>query len=102
MGTGGQGGREPELGRDGPLRFDGREWYAMPSPTSKELRALGGTGPTDVYAVGEDGLILRFDGGAWRVLPGPAAGLLLGLVPAGRPGAFLAVGARGSIIRGER
>jgi hypothetical protein len=54
-------------------------WYPLPNPTTKALRAVWGTGPTDVYAAGEDGVLFRFNGGTWTALDSRTTQILLGL-----------------------
>ena len=51
----------------------------MQSPTNKALRTVWGTGPTDVYAAGEDGILLRFNGATWTTVPSPTPNLLIQL-----------------------
>jgi hypothetical protein len=43
----------------------------MPSPTTADLRAVWGSGPEDVFAVGLDGTILHYDGSAWSAMDTP-------------------------------
>jgi hypothetical protein len=84
------------------LRYDGIRWYQMTSPTTKALRTVWGTGPTDVYAAGEDGLLLRFDGATWTQVTSPTQGLLVQLFgPPGSPNVY-AVGVVTTILRGTR
>jgi len=72
-------------------------WYPLPSPTTKALRAVWGTGPTDVYAAGEDGVLFRYNGSAWTPLDSHTTQILLGL--SGTAGSRLfAVGAMSTII----
>ena len=73
----------------------------MPSPTRLELRSVWGTGPTDVYAVGEDGIMLRFNGSSWSVMAKPQSELLL-TVAGSSGGMVRAVGARGVVLEGVR
>jgi hypothetical protein len=40
-------------------------WVAMESPTLSDLNAVAGSSPSDVWAVGADGVALRFDGTVW-------------------------------------
>ncbi|MBF0497109.1 MAG: WD40 repeat domain-containing protein, partial [Deltaproteobacteria bacterium] len=40
-------------------------WTGMPSPTSKILRGVWGSSGTDVFAVGDDGVILHYNGSGW-------------------------------------
>ncbi|MGH7620068.1 MAG: hypothetical protein ACREPM_22870 [Gemmatimonadaceae bacterium] len=46
------------------VHFDGSSWSAMTSPTTGRLGAVGGTGPNDVWAVG-DTAALHYDGTKW-------------------------------------
>jgi len=83
------------------FRFDGVRWYSMQSPTQRELRAVWGFGPTEVYAAGEEGVILRFNGSTWSQLTTNNRSLILSLEPT-TGGKLTAVGARATIIEGER
>lgn len=47
------------------LHYDGA-WHATRSPTTEQLEAVKGTGPKDVWAVGNR-VILHWDGRAWSV-----------------------------------
>jgi hypothetical protein len=38
-----------------------------------------GTGPTDVYAAGEDGVLFRYNGSTWTALDSHTTQILLGL-----------------------
>lgn len=84
------------------LRYDGTRWYAMASPTTKALRAVWGTGPTDVYAAGEDGIMFRFDGSGWTAVDSRTTQILLGLWGDGTPGRVFAVGATATVVTGNR
>jgi len=44
-------------------------WSAVPSGTTKHLRAVWGVSDTDVFAVGDSGTVLRFDGLSWAPMP---------------------------------
>jgi len=35
------------------LHFDGVSWASIPSPTSNDLRGVWGSGPCDVWAIGD-------------------------------------------------
>jgi formylglycine-generating enzyme required for sulfatase activity len=55
------------------LHFDGRVWGPMHTDTRYELRAISGSSPGDVYAVGgldQKSVILHFNGMEWRRLIG--------------------------------
>jgi hypothetical protein len=82
------------------LRYDGVRWYRQASPVDADLRAVWGTGPTDVYAVGEEGVLLRWDGVAWVRIDSPVEDYLLGLSGDGTDA--LAVGMRRVVLRGLR
>jgi len=55
------------------LRFDGREWSPMSGPVvikgRGKLHSLWGTSDTNVYAVGNKGIILHCDGEKWTEMP---------------------------------
>ncbi|HEY0838981.1 MAG TPA: hypothetical protein VGD74_02225 [Vulgatibacter sp.] len=52
----------------GIFRFDGTTW--VPWVTSgMDLRAVHGSGPSDVWAVGASGVAVRFDGSTWSSTP---------------------------------
>lgn len=54
------------------LHYDGAQWTRMPAPAgSPTLWWVYGFGPTDVWAVGMDGVILHFDGDAWSTVEEP-------------------------------
>ena len=82
------------------LRYDGTLWRRQATPTRRELRALWGRGPTEVYAAGDSGTMLRYDGAAWRSVTIPTQGFLYGLfaLPAGE---MVLVGEGGRILEGR-
>ena len=43
-----------------------------PLPTGEDLRGIWGSAASDVFAVGDRGVILRFDGAVWQVMPTPS------------------------------
>jgi len=47
------------------LRHQGSHWSPMPAPTAKDLYAVFGLSADDVYAAGQDGMIVYFDGEEW-------------------------------------
>ena len=51
------------------LRYDGTSWTAMASPTNRTLVRVSGSGPADVWAVG-DSVVLRYDGTQWATVSG--------------------------------
>jgi photosystem II stability/assembly factor-like uncharacterized protein len=46
-------------------------WKPMTSGTTKALRAVWGSGPTDVFAVGASGTVLHFNGSSWTPMTAP-------------------------------
>ncbi len=50
------------------IRFDGTTWSAMNSPTTRALARISGTGPNDVWAVG-DSVLLHYNGSQWSNVP---------------------------------
>lgn len=44
----------------------GATWHAVPSDTTAHLRAVSGSGPSDVWAVGDLGTAIHWDGSSWR------------------------------------
>ncbi len=64
------------------LHNAGSGWKAQPSPAKHDLHAVWGSGPSDIYAVGEDDTggdtapeLLHFDGTAWSAVTPPAGAL---------------------------
>jgi hypothetical protein len=49
-------------------RFDASGWSPVASGTFSDLRAVWGSGPNDVWAVGDNGAALRWDGTRWRAV----------------------------------
>jgi hypothetical protein len=64
------------VGSDGHIyQFDGATWSPMASPTTQDLHDVWGNAGSNVYAVGDAG-ILRYDGKRWRVIePTPGIGV---------------------------
>lgn len=88
---------------------DGRVWTwdsAAGSWTSADLgsasglrlHAISGSGPDDVWAVGDLGAVFHFDGADWTQLDVPTAEHLRGVFAAA-DGTMLAVGDRGVLLR---
>lgn len=62
----GNGDSDSDSITDPDTGFDGQwEWIEMESPTTVDLAAVWGTAWQNIYAVGEDGVILHFDGTGW-------------------------------------
>lgn len=72
-------------------------WQALASQTDATLRAIIGTAPNDVMAVGDGGAALHYDGAAWRAIP-PGVQTDLRAVAAVERGRYIAVGNRGAIL----
>jgi hypothetical protein len=70
----------------------------MPLPSGSVLNEIWGSSATDVFAVGEDGVVLHYDGAAWTLATPTRAGLLG--VWGSSPGDVYAVGAAGTILHG--
>ncbi|WP_394822270.1 hypothetical protein [Pendulispora albinea] len=46
--------------------WDGSAWTSVPNPAgAKTIHAAWGNGPRNIWATGDDGLILHYDGAAW-------------------------------------
>jgi hypothetical protein len=69
---------------------DGWCW-STPAPQGNPLYAISGSGPSDVWAVGEAGTIVHWDGKFWTQSPSHVQGILRGVWAAG-PGDAWAVG----------
>jgi hypothetical protein len=79
--------------------YDGSRWSRVDLPPLDEiLYEVWGTGPADVFAVGESGTVLHFDGTAWTATR-PTSRSLLG-VWGSSPSDVYAVGNRGTILHG--
>jgi hypothetical protein len=49
------------------LRYDGKSWTTMTSPTGARLSRVWGSGPSDVWAIG-DTVAIHYDGNAWKLM----------------------------------
>lgn len=49
--------------------YDGATWTAI-GEAPDGIHDLGGTGPTDIYAVGFEGMMTHYDGATWTPVPG--------------------------------
>lgn len=75
----------------------------MASGTTAYLRAVWGSGPTDIFAVGYLGSVLHFDGKAWTAMVHKAGtNKLTGVWGAGASGDVWVVGERGAVLRYNR
>ncbi len=77
--------------------FDGSVWRSMPGAASSELWAVWGTGPNQLFASGQNGVILRWDGSLWRPMQTPTDFILFGLLGFGADDVY-AVGIRGTLL----
>jgi hypothetical protein len=59
------------------FHFDGAGWSPMSSPTTQTIRDVWGNASSNVYAVG-DGGILHYDGTTWTVINGTRAIKVMG------------------------
>src|SRR5262249_4379700 len=60
------GARDEQIVR---RRWDGSAWTIVPSGTSNTLFGVWGSGPSDVWAVGQFDTALHWDGSAWTNIP---------------------------------
>lgn len=83
------------------LRHEGGRWSALPqSAPLSGLRALWGSGPSDVWAVGQ-GVLLHHDGQRWISLP-PVGDMALNAVFGSGATMVRLLGDRGTILRLRR
>ena len=55
------------VGTFGTIKTYGDDhWETMQSDTTKNLVSLWGTGPADIYAVGNQGALVHYDGSTWK------------------------------------
>jgi hypothetical protein len=84
-----------------PSGDTGLSWVAWQDPHifsySYALNALWGTSSRDVYAVGDQGVVIRYDGSKWTVLN--CGGEKLNAVWSSSPQNVLAVGSAGTVMR---
>lgn len=72
--------------------------WGYPRPQGQRLNRLWGSGPQDVWAVGEGGLLLRYDGQRWSRIPSDTKESLVAIAGRGRGDAW-AVGREGTLLR---
>lgn len=72
--------------------------WQVRSPPGRELRAIWGSGPADVFAVGQAGTVLHYDGERWESQPSGADQDLSDVWGSG-PTDVIAVGYGGTILR---
>jgi hypothetical protein len=73
------------------LHWDGTSWSQLTIPDVPTLRAVWGSGPRDVFAVGGGGTVLHYDGSTWKIMAAPKTQSLNGVWGTG-PGDVFAVG----------
>ena len=78
----------------GTTRPPGRRCRSHPA---NDLYGMNGSGPTNVYAVGDTGSFLRYDGARWSSLASPRPVLLRSVWTANRDLTYI-VGAGGTIL----
>jgi hypothetical protein len=80
---------------DGIVHFNGTSWSNMIGP-GQALRAISGTGPRNVFAVGDNGRLLHYDGISWTPIrvPAPTGMFLRGVAATSR--SLVVVGEDGS------
>ena len=69
----------------------------MLSGTARELYGVWGSGPTDVFAVGDYGTIIHYNGSIWSTMNSDTSDVLRGVWGSG-PGDVFAVGDHGTIL----
>ncbi len=81
------------------VHYDGVDWSAMEHNIEPRefLKGVWGSSATDVFAVGENGMILHYDGLEWIKMKSPTVEHLYG-VWGSSPSNVYAVGASGTII----
>lgn len=96
-----QGGlnQVPDAGPgDPPVGCSADAWcWQFPTPQGNSMWATWGSGPSDVWGVGESGTILHFDGKAWSMVRSPTNSALYGIWGSS-PSNIFAVGNRGTVI----
>ncbi len=79
------------------LRYDGKTWQKMTTPTTEHLWDVWGSSASNIFAVGEKGMILRYDGKAWSKMATPITTQLFGIWGSG-PSNIWAVGDSGEVL----
>lgn len=99
-----EGSRPTIEARSGEICSLDRWCWESPRPQGNMLSGVWGSGPTDVWAVGEVGTLLHWDGASWR---GSTGNLQVGLrrdlhdVWGSGPADVWAVGNDGTILHGD-
>jgi len=71
-------------------------WQTLQLPISASLAAVTGTGPDDVFAVGNAGVVMHYTGETWTLLSSPTSADLTGVIST-EPGVAIAVGTDGTV-----
>ena len=81
------------------VHYDGTDWYAMEHDIEPRefLKGVWGSSGTDVFAVGENGMILHYDGAEWIKMKSPTTEHLYGVWGSSSSNVY-AVGAAGTIL----
>lgn len=77
--------------------WNGTSWTVVPNPLTVDLNGVWANGPTDVWAVGEQGAIAHYTG-SWNVVTSPVTMDLYAVRGVGQGRAW-AVGNAGTIVR---
>jgi hypothetical protein len=86
-----------EAPTDGGADAGGWRWQAVPLAQPNTLHGLWGSSDSDVWAVGNGGLILHHDGKSWSSVPSPTKNDLNAVWGAGQD--VWAVGDAGTVLR---
>lgn len=68
-------------------------WDDPPPPRTRTLRAISGSGPDDIWAVGDGGIIRRYNGTEWELVPSPTSDALFAIDVASPSDVTVAAGA---------
>ena len=89
------------VGENGRIvRRQGSTWTRMASPTPTDLYCVFGEAVDDVWAAGQDGVVLHYDGTAWSVVDPGVSGLdgIVLRAAWGEEGHLYIVGDKGTIL----
>jgi len=64
---------------DGIAHWDGNAWTFYTDPAFQNLRQIWGLAADDIYAAGDDGLLLHYDGVSWSPMVSPTNATLRAL-----------------------
>jgi hypothetical protein len=80
------------------FHYDGASWDTITVPSTVPLTSIWAVSPSNVFAVGDNGVSIRYDGATWKILPTPTGQGLIALW-AGGPSAVFALTTGGDVIR---